>query len=218
MAMGHLNRLIPLASAAATAAAALALAAPASAGGPISVDVTDDEFINSVVALDVSTGGGTWQWDSNNQNAHNVRQDKGLFNSGPAVPVAADYSIDPSAGTFPYYCTVHGGPRGLGMSGKLRVRPLLLMVPARGDVSVSVLWSTGANETGNQFDVQFKVNDGKWKDWRKNTSKPGADFGANDKPVNVNPSKTYRIRARSEKKSNPKQRSGWSPPAVIEFT
>lgn len=215
--MGHLNRLIPLATAVVTAAAALALAVPASAGGPISVDVTDDEFIDRVVSLDVATGGVNWQWDPGNENPHNVRQDKGLFKSGPAEPVADDYFIAPSAGTFPYHCTLHGGPGGQGMSGKLRVRPALTPVKSRGDLVVSVVWSNGKNHSGNRFDVQFKVNDGRWRDWRKNTSKPAGGLGANDKPVNVSQSKTYRVRVRSEKKANPTKRSGWSPPVVIQF-
>jgi plastocyanin len=198
-------------SVATVAVAALALPASASAGS-LTVTVKDDEF--DPVVRNVDFVGLPVHWmTSGTTNPHDVTQDKGLFKSG-APSTAFNFTRVPSAGTYPYHCTVHGGRGGVGMSGKLRAPPTL--APAKRGTSVRVLWAGDFSNTGNQFDLQYKVGNGKWKDWKKNTSKRQGVFGQNGKPVSVNPTKTYRIRARSEKSSNPKKkRSGWSPKLTI---
>jgi plastocyanin len=214
-----MKRSVPFA-AATMVLACIALAAPASAGLP-AIIVADDEFVDDTVTIDVDPPGGVviWHWDALNENSHNVRQDRALFKSGPPVEVDDDFEVDPSAGTFRYYCTEHGGPGGVGMSGVLRVRPRRTdPSPVRGINGVGVTWSPGTLQSGDRFDVQFKVGDGKWRTWKKNTLKHDGFFGRNGNPVTLNPSKTYRIRARSELSANPKKRSGWSPPLLIEFT
>jgi plastocyanin len=210
-------RRLPI-GAAAIIAASIALVAPASGGPTPLIDVTDDEFTPEEMTIVVANGGVAWGWNALNDHQHNVVQDRKLFNSGPPVLTRPAYELDPSAGTFPYYCSLHGNPGGLGMSGTVKVAPAAgpFRRARRGDIVIPIRWASDSTETGDQFDVQYKVDDGKWKDWRKNTSKKTGSFGENGKPVRVRPGKTYRIRARSEKSSNPKKkRSGWSPALVV---
>jgi plastocyanin len=209
-----MRRCLPLAA----VVVAAAVSAPAAAAPvPVEVDVVDDDFLPPDVDPDL---GIPVHWIANpdpTTHEHNVVQDKGLFKSGPPTD-SLDFTLHASAGTFPYYCEVHGGPGGHGMSGKVRVAPDIGIKAKRG--SINVRWSFGTNESGNQFDVQYRVQGhAKWKDWKRNTKQGSAQFGGNDKPIDVNPSKIYEVRARSEKASNPKKKhSGWSPKLVIEFT
>jgi plastocyanin len=204
------RRLSVSGAALALALATLALPGSASAGSFL-VDVEDDVFSPSTLNAEVGVpvhwiAGGTI-------NDHNVVQDKKLFDSGAAT-TSFDFLRHPSAGTFPYYCELHGNKGGLGMSGKLRVPPDFISL--KGGNVFGLAWATKDTNTGNQFDVQYRVEDGKWKYWKKNTSMHEGVFGNNDKPVNVRPGKNYKIRARSEKASNPKKKhSGWSP--VVSF-
>jgi len=195
----------------------IALAAPASAmGGAPPISVQDDDFLPPETLTSVGNN-VTWDWDAGNVNEHNVVQDAKLFKSGAPATVDTPFQVSPSAGKFPYYCEVHGNKGGLGMAGKLKVAPEAFPLKAAhgGDFAFGVQWAVGT-DTGNQFDVQYRVDDGKWKNWKKNTSNPQGEFGNNDKPVNVRPGKTYGIRARSEKSSNPKKkRSGWSPKLIV---
>jgi plastocyanin len=66
-----------------------------------------------------------WVWDENN---HSVIADDGSWSSKDAqhpdgvLNKGATYSHTfPAAGSFPYYCSVHGGPGGIGMSSTVTV-------------------------------------------------------------------------------------------------
>jgi plastocyanin len=212
-----MTRRLPIALAG-SIAAAVALAAPASAGLPTQISVNDDFFDPEKTGVSFGTdvhwqsaGGGTTQ-------AHTVTQDRRLFGSGsPSNNI--DLQIGPSAGTCPFYCEVHGGKGGTGMSGVLKVKPdigsTLRHAKRRGNAA-PIVWSDSADESGDQFDVRYKVSGKRgWNTWLKNTDQDGADFGAGD-PVNLKPDKTYSIQVRSELSSNPKRKhSGWSPSLKI---
>jgi hypothetical protein len=146
---------------------------------------------------------------------HNVVQDKGLFRSGDPVKTApgpTDYwALSASAGTFPYYCELHGGRGGEGMSGKIQVPPLEGSPEPDG---IPVSWAVDASTTGSRYAVRFKVGNGNWRNWKRRTSALSDIFGRDDDPVNFDGTKTYRIQARSQKR-NPDKHSGWSPPLVI---
>ena len=65
--------------------------------------------------------GDTVQWD-NIEGFHSVLADDSSFTSGP--PASAPWTFSHtfnSPGTFAYYCEVHGGPGGTGMSGVITV-------------------------------------------------------------------------------------------------
>lgn len=160
-----------------------------------------------------------WSWGAGTINQHNVRQDSKLFYSGAISDDHAPFDVIASAGTYHYYCDLHGTRSG-GMDGEVAVSPRLSpLARKRGfDPVVSVEWASQSTATGDQFDVQYKVGSGDWKYWRKKTSKLEGLFGNNGKPVTVKKGKTYRIRARSEKSSNPTKRSGWSPALLFGLT
>jgi hypothetical protein len=152
-----------------------------------------------------------WQ-DSGAIDTHNVRQDWTLFRSGEPVP-DLDYSVRFSAGTFHYFCETHGGRRA-GMDGKVFV-PVTTQAAPSGP-TFSVIWATGESRTGSRFDVQFRVGAADWRDWRKNTMKVKAVFGAGGSPEAAIPGTRYRFRARSQKGSDGRAVSDWSP--VTSFT
>jgi plastocyanin len=70
-------------------------------------------------AIDV---GDTVTWTFSDGQPHTVTADGGAFASGaPATSGTFAFTFN-SAGTFDYYCEVHGGAGGLGMSGTITVQ------------------------------------------------------------------------------------------------
>jgi plastocyanin len=82
--------------------------------------VTVQDFTFTPDDLTIAVG-DTVQWD-NVDGFHNVVADGGTFTSGPPAsdPWTFSHTFN-SAGTFAYYCEVHGGPGGAGMSGSIIV-------------------------------------------------------------------------------------------------
>lgn len=208
---------IPIAVA--TLVAGALLAAPASAGPPGEVEVIDDQFLPRTV--DTPVGDEVhWFVQAPTANDHNVLATGKLFASAAHrndLSFNVEFTITPSAGTFPYYCFSHGTPNGQGdpenMAGTLKIRPKEAPAKRGGDV-FGVEWADGSN-TGDQFDVRFKGpgTHGKYKNWLKNTELESSTFGDGNEPTNVKPGKTYSIQVRSEDSSDPsKRKSGWSPP------
>lgn len=206
----------PIAVAAGLAAAALA--APASAGVPeppdeihVGDDFFDPENYSGTPGTDVA-----WERDSGAFGEHNAVQDRKLFDSGELTE-DIDYTVTPSAGTFPYYCVEHGEEGGFGMAGKLRIPPRMTTSRRRGDVVFGVQWANGS-DTGDQYDVRYKGpgTKGTYKSWLKNTTDEEALFGDGEEPVRVKPGKTYTLQARSESSSSPNRKSKWSPKLVLE--
>ena len=191
------------------------LAIPALAFGRATTTITVEQggfnaYGPETVAKTVGTGAVQWRWgtDGTTFAVHNVRQDDKLFYSGPLTNSDPNgFTVIPSAGEFHYFCEIHGTRTG-GMAGTVKVRPATLNQTAS---SFGVRWSTGSNDTGNAFDVRYRVDGGEWKLWRNDVKAAQATFGANAKPVRVRAGHTYDVQARSEKASNPKKRSKWSP-------
>ena len=111
-------------------------------------------------------------------NQHNVTQMKGLFRSGDPSDQPFEFDRKFSAGTFPYKCQVHFVSQG--MKGTVKI-------PVKLSFNVSDLpvveWAVDGTNTGGKFDVQYKVEDGNWKNWFQNTTKLRKVFGQEDKPV-----------------------------------
>jgi plastocyanin len=155
----------------------------------------------------------SWQWGSDNttEQAHNVRQDRKLFYSGEPTDTRELFEVIVSAGSYHYYCEVHGSENG-GMDGKIRVRPT---ADDLTDDQFLFRWAFPTSETGDEYDVRFKVGNRDWKLWRNNTTAPSGVFGENDDPVDVKPGKTYKLQALSQKSTNRKKRSDWSPTQTV---
>jgi len=82
------------------------------------VVLTNNIFTPDMLTITV---GDTVRW-INEQGFHNVVADDNSFTSGP--PASASWAYDfvfTTAGVNPYYCEVHGGPGGSGMSGVITV-------------------------------------------------------------------------------------------------
>ena len=102
------------------AALAVAVLTP-TAGRAVTVEVTVGPG-NSFSPADVTIqAGDSVRWVSAG-GSHNVAADDGSFTSGAPGSGWNFTRAFPAAGTFPYYCEVHGAPGGLGMSGSVTVQ------------------------------------------------------------------------------------------------
>ena len=173
---------------------AVALLVPASAnaqGGVTEIETGDDFFDPENVSAEVGTGSFHWQWGPpSTLNDHNVRQDDKLFFSGP-VALTGDFTITPSAGTFDYYCELHGQPDGLGMAGELKIKP----TATKGGKKAVITWATEQSDTGTQYDVQRKVGS---KDPKIVVEKTTDLFGE----FKLKSGKKYQFRVRSRRGNN----------------
>jgi plastocyanin len=61
--------------------------------------------------------GGTVTWTNNDNTAHTATDDGGAWNSGSIAPGGSFSRTFPSAGSFPYHCTLHPN-----MIGTVRVQ------------------------------------------------------------------------------------------------
>ena len=192
---------------------ALAYASVASAAAT-QIQVKDSFYAPDNPPVRNLSSGASFQWvrAAGSTLPHNVRQDFGLFNSGSPTSGPINFSIRASAGTFHYYCTLHGSTSG-GMDGVVRVRPIFAAAPTGAPFTVTwALTGTTGTNTGNQFDVQYRVGTTTtWKFWRNDTATRSGVFGQNNQPVQVLLGRTYQFRVRSQRSTAPSQPSGWSP-------
>ena len=182
----------------------LALAAPAQAATK-TVTVSGFSFSPATIG---GPAGTTIKWE--NGSGHNVVSNTGMFSSGSPATSSWPYSRTFSAGTFGYYCGVHGSP-GSGMSGTVRVTPRASAAPDGKPFTVQ--WATASTNTGSSFTVQYRVSGGDWKTWRVGTSAKSGVFGKSGSPVTVVNGRTYGFRAKSLRSGSA---SGYSP--VRNFT
>jgi plastocyanin len=88
--------------------------------GRVNVVLQDNAFHPRQFTVKVGT---TIIWVNKDPAFHSVVSDDGLFKSGLlAIGQSFSYTFD-KAGTYPYYCSVHGGAGGKGMSGEIIVVP-----------------------------------------------------------------------------------------------
>jgi plastocyanin len=82
------------------------------------VEVSNNVFTPAQLTISV---GDTVRW-TNTQGFHNVVADDNSFTSGAASSSSWVYEfVFNTVGSFPYYCSVHGGTGGVGMSGVITV-------------------------------------------------------------------------------------------------
>lgn len=175
--------------------------APASAGAKV-VAIEDNVFTPRRLSVAL---GGTVTWRSKSgSTAHNIRQDRKIFRSGAPTTESIDYSRRFSAGSFHYYCEIHGFTSG-GMDGIIKVRPGVVDIAGDG---FRIQWATSSSNTGSRFDVDYRVGTGAWKVWKRSASQLKATFGVSASPVVVKSGVRYSFRARSIRNGNA---SRWSP-------
>jgi plastocyanin len=91
-------------------------------GANQSVAVTSNVFTPATVTV---TQGEMVTWN-NTAGVHNVKFDDGSYTMPPSA-TAAPWTVSRTfnnVGSFRYYCQLHGGPGGVGMSGIVNVTPL----------------------------------------------------------------------------------------------
>jgi len=139
---------------------------------------------------------------------HNVRQQKGLFRSGPPESDFGSYSVVASAGRFPYYCEVH---RDQGMTGAISVKPAYGNDPVGDEFTIT--WANANTTTGEVFDVRYRVGEqGHWTQWKVDTATFNDVFGAGNQPEKIVEGRLYTFEARSQKSQAQDARvSEWSP-------
>ena len=86
-------------------------------GGYRTIEVRDNVFAPRIVRVAV---GGTIEWTNEGRSTHNISADDGAFASSDLAPGDAFEETFPTAGAFPYFCSIHGSP-GVGMSGLVLV-------------------------------------------------------------------------------------------------
>jgi plastocyanin len=192
-------------------ATVVGLALPAAAGAaPREIDIGDNFFSPRKPPARNFANGPSFRWSNGGGtgNRHNVRQDDRLFRSGDLTRHPINFAINASAGSYHYYCELHGSRQG-GMAGRVKVRPIAETDHAIGEVEV--VWADANTDTGSRFDVRYRVDQRRWKTWKNDTPSFHAAFGHNDNPVNYRPNRhTYKIKVRSERR-RVKKHSDWSP-------
>ena len=101
---------------AATVAPTLVTQAPAQ---PTEVKIADDAFSPKTIGVAVGT---TLVWTRSGTHPHTVTADDGSFDSGLLRGTDQFQRTFDAAGVYAYYCDVHGGPGGNGMSGVITVK------------------------------------------------------------------------------------------------
>jgi plastocyanin len=89
----------------------------------------DEPEIRSISMLDFTYNpreltipvGTTVVWRNTGALPHTATADDGAFNSGILEGGGSFEFTFTEAGEYPYYCTIHGGPGGTGMSGTIIV-------------------------------------------------------------------------------------------------
>jgi plastocyanin len=184
---------------------ALTLLAPGSVGAATRDVLIEDNFF-SPRNVSIAVGGLVrWTRSGGAFGTHNVRERhrRPIFYSGsPTTNPNFSFRRRFSAGEFRYRCDIHTTI----MRGSVRVPVAIGRAPA--GLNFSVRWANGRTNTGNRFDVQYRVGRGKWRGWRTNTRSLSGVFGKGGRPVRVVNGKRYSIRARSQKK---RSESRWSP-------
>ena len=196
-------------------ATAVVLALPAFAGAaPREITVGDDFFAPQRPPAQTFQTGPSFRWSNGGgtEHPHNVRQDDKLFRSGDLTKGPINFAINASAGSYHYYCELHGSRQG-GMAGVVKVRPIALADSLIGEIEVQ--WADSNTDTGSRFDVRYRVDHRRWKTWKNDTASFHAAFGHNDHPVDYRPNRhTYKIEVRSERR-RVKKHSDWSPPLTL---
>ena len=185
------------------AAAAAILIPTAVYAATIEVGVDDNDFIPEVVNPAVGSS-VHWSRVAGSDAPHNVAQRNGIFRSGDPTTGAIDLTKTFSAGSFPYLCEVHGD----SMAGNVKVKPSTSAGPTGRPFTVT--WANSSTNTGNAFDVRYKIGSGgTYRMWKSDTTTFSAVFGKNGAPVTVRAGKAYFFSVRSQTSSA--NQSDWSP-------
>jgi plastocyanin len=184
--------------------ALLAVPVSANAQGTVAeIETGDDFFRPESVRSDVGVQSVRWAWATESE--HNVLEENGLFESG-SPSKTGDFTVTPSAGTFNYYCVLHGfistTGKPAGMAGQIAVKPT---ATPQGKNTL-VTWATEATDTGTRYDVRQALGSKKPKLVEENTK-------AIEDAFELKRGKTYTFQVRSRLG---KIASRWSPKLKVK--
>ena len=91
------------------------------------VEMQDFVFAPKTITI---VAGTTVNWPNTGQAPHTSTSDTGLWDSGQKAAGESFSFTFREAGTFPYYCTLHGAPGGVGMAGTVIVTAAQAPAPA----------------------------------------------------------------------------------------
>jgi plastocyanin len=193
---------------------ALACSIPSMAGAATTqVGVKDYAFAPK--AVKVAVGDSVhWSRDVGSIGMHTVTANNGFFDTGAPTIGFIELTATFSAGTFRYYCKMHGSPKGpgtMGMIGFVKVPDSVTAAPSGAPFTVQ--WASAGTNTGSRFDVEYRVGKGPWQTWKSKTKATKAVFGKNGKPGAARAGTRYSFQSRSRTSKGP---SLWSP--VASFT
>jgi plastocyanin len=93
--------------------------APVTAGAEtIDIAIADNSFTPPTITVPVGT---TLVWTHGGQRQHTVTAENGDFNSGTLEQNATFQHTFDQPGVYPYFCEIHGGAGGAGMSAVITV-------------------------------------------------------------------------------------------------
>ena len=157
---------------------------PATAGGP-TVSVADMQFTPATLKVGL---GATVTWSFPDAIAHTTTSTQGFWDSGAKSGGDTFQLTFPSAGSYPYRCTIHPAMQGT------------VKLPVSRSGSYAKGWRLRwAASGGDTYDVQVRKGSGPWRAFRSDTSAATAAF---HRPG------TWSVRARTQVGS---MTSGWSP-------
>ncbi|WP_322936569.1 cupredoxin domain-containing protein [Nocardioides bizhenqiangii] len=165
--------------------------APTAVGGGSTIVASGFSFTPSKTTVAQGTS-VSWSFQGN----HSTTSNQDFWDSGEGTTPFSEEM--PSAGKFPYHCTVHAG-----MNGSIAVRILATGSPGSG---WTLRWAASRAETGRAFDVQYRrAGTTTWQTFRTDTAAATGFF-------NRTRSGTYQLRARTTNTAaTPDKEAGWSP-------
>lgn len=114
------------AEAAATVAALPTVVAAPAAAQQIAIDIVDNTFSAAKITVPV---GAAVVWTHTGQKKHTVTADDGSFDSGELTNGGSFAKTFEKPGTYQYYCTIHGGAGGQGMTATIVVAEAAAAAP-----------------------------------------------------------------------------------------
>jgi plastocyanin len=93
---------------------------PTAVAGEAEVEMEDFQFVPKLLVVRAGT---TVKFANKDRAVHTATSDTDVFDSG-TLNKGEEFSFTfTQPGEYPYYCTLHGGPGGVGMAGKIVVVP-----------------------------------------------------------------------------------------------
>jgi len=146
--------LLPLLCTVIFASALLLLLPPAAHAAQVTVNMTDSAFTPKNITINA---GDTIRWVNNGAMPHTATEDSGKFDSGNIAPGQSFAATFNTAGTYSYYCKLHGGPGGVGMAGTITIVAPNTGTQTNTNTVVNTNTNTNTNTSASGLQAQAQV-------------------------------------------------------------